>query len=95
MARPSSRAVPLRIGPQGRVVIPAELRRELGLEPGETLMARVESRRLVLEPRGEILARLRSELRGATQPETSMVDELLAERRREARREAAELERGA
>jgi antitoxin PrlF len=77
------------------VVIPAELRRELGLEPGETLIAHVESRRLVLERRGEILDRLRSELREATQPGTSMVDELLAERRREARREAAEYERGA
>jgi AbrB family looped-hinge helix DNA binding protein len=77
------------------VVIPAELRRELGIEPGETLMARVESGRLVLERRGEILSRLRSELREAIPPETSMVDELLAERRREARREAAELKRGA
>jgi AbrB family looped-hinge helix DNA binding protein len=90
-----ARSVPLRIGPQGRVVIPADLRRELGLEPGETLMAHVESGRLVLEPRREILARLRSELRAATPSGTSMVDELLAERRREARREAAELERGA
>ena len=92
MAR-TVRAVPLRIGPQGRVVIPAELRRELGFEPGETVMARVESRRLVLERGGEILSRLRSELREATQPGTSAVDELLAERRREARREAAEYER--
>lgn len=72
-------------------MIPAELRRELGLEPGETLIARAESRGLVLERGGEILARLRSELRDATPSGTSMVDELLAERRREARREAAEL----
>jgi len=88
-----ARAVPLRIGPQGRIVIPVELRRELGLEPGETLIARVEDRRLVLERGGEILARLRSELRDAKRPGTSAVDELLAERRREARREAAELQR--
>jgi len=94
MAR-HAQAIPLRVGPQGRIVIPAELRRELGLEPGETLIAHVESGRLVLERRGEILDRLRSELREATQPGTSMVDELLAERRREARREAAEYERGA
>ena len=72
-------------------MIPATLRRELGLEPGETLIARVESRRLVLERGGEILARLRSELREATPSGTSAVDELLAERRREARREAADL----
>jgi AbrB family looped-hinge helix DNA binding protein len=77
------------------VVIPAEIRRELGIESGETLMARVESGRLVLERRSEILSRLRSELREAAPPGTSMVDELLAERRREARREAAEHERGA
>lgn len=75
------------------MVIPAEIRRELGIEPGDTLMARVESGRLMLERRGEILSRLRSELREATPPGTSMVDELLAERRREARREAAEHER--
>jgi AbrB family looped-hinge helix DNA binding protein len=73
-------------------VIPAELRRELGLEPGETLMARVESGRLVLEPRDAILARLRSEVRAARSPGTSAVDELIAERRREAQREAAEFE---
>jgi len=93
MAQSSSTSVLLRIGPQGRIVIPAELRRELGFEPGETVMAHVESRRLVLERRGEILDRLRCELRDATPPGASMVDELLAERRREARREAAELGR--
>jgi AbrB family looped-hinge helix DNA binding protein len=89
----ASRAVPLRIGPQGRVVIPAEIRRELEIEPGETLMAHVESHRLVLERRGQILERLRNELRGARPKGRSAVDELIAERRAEARREAAEHER--
>jgi AbrB family looped-hinge helix DNA binding protein len=93
MAR-ASRSVPLRIGPQGRVVIPAELRRELDLEPGQTLMAHVESRRLVLERREGILERLRAEVRG-TRRKTSAVDELIAERRAEARREAVEHERPA
>jgi AbrB family looped-hinge helix DNA binding protein len=94
MARPA-RAIPLRVGPQGRVVIPAEMRRELEIEPGETLMAHVESHRLVLERREEILERLRSELRGARSSRVSAVDELIAERRAEARREAAEHERRA
>lgn len=89
MARPA-RAVPLRIGPQGRVVIPAEMRRTLEIQPGETLMAHVEEDRLVLERREQILERLRDELRGTTPAGTSMVDELIAERRAEARREAAE-----
>lgn len=94
MAR-SSRAVPLRIGPQGRVVIPAAMRRELEIEPGETLMVHVESRRLVLERRTEILERLRDEVRGVVPAGTSVVDELIAERRAEARREHADHERPA
>jgi AbrB family looped-hinge helix DNA binding protein len=92
MAR-TSKAVAVRIGAQGRVVIPAELRRELEVEPGETLMADVESKRLVLESREQILERLRAELRAAKRPGFSAVDELIAERREEAPREAAEDER--
>jgi hypothetical protein len=69
------------------------MRRELEIEPGETLMAHVESHRLIFERRGQILARLRDELRGTTEAGTSAVDELIAERREEARREAAEHER--
>jgi hypothetical protein len=58
------------------------------IAPGETLMAHVESHRLVLERREEILERLRSELRGRRPEGASAVDELIAERRGEARREA-------
>ena len=76
------------------MVIPAELRRELELEPGETLMAHVESRRLVLERREQILERLRQELRAAVPAERSMVDDLIAERREEAAREALDDGRG-
>lgn len=76
-------------------MIPADLRRELEIEPGETLMAHVESRRLVLERRTEILERLRGEVRAIVPSGGSVVDELIADRRAEARREAAEHERRA
>jgi bifunctional DNA-binding transcriptional regulator/antitoxin component of YhaV-PrlF toxin-antitoxin module len=66
------------------------MRRTLEIQPGETLMAHVEEDRLVIERREQILERLRGELRGTTPAGTSMVDELIAERRAEARREAAE-----
>lgn len=79
----------VRVGEQGRVVIPAELRKALGIKPGETLVARVEDGRLVLEPQAAILARVRSWFAG-TPPGVSLVDELIAERREEARREEAE-----
>jgi AbrB family looped-hinge helix DNA binding protein len=82
------RATHLTIGPQGRVVIPADLRRELGLEPGTPLVAHVEEGRLVLERRDQILRRMREELRGSARPGSSTVDDLIAERREEARRES-------
>ena len=81
-------SVTLRLGPQGRLVVPVRLRRELGLEPGEALVAHVEDGRLVMERRAQILRRLRDELRGATGGGSGAVDALLAERRDEARREA-------
>jgi AbrB family looped-hinge helix DNA binding protein len=74
------------VGPQGRLVIPASLRRRLSIEPGEVLIARAEEDRLVLERRKAILARLRQRLR-VVPTDVSLVDELIAERRKEAERE--------
>ena len=74
------------VGPQGRLVVPAELRRELGLVPGDTLIATVEDGRLVLQKRETVLRRLRQ--RFAHIPAgVSLADELISERRAEARRE--------
>lgn len=92
MAR-NTQTASLRVGPQGRVVIPADMRRHLKIVPGETLTAHIESDRLILERREQVLERLRSELRDATPKGRSMVDELIAERRAESAREAAEHER--
>ncbi|MSQ40078.1 MAG: AbrB/MazE/SpoVT family DNA-binding domain-containing protein [Dehalococcoidia bacterium] len=84
MARSSDGEV--RIGPQGRLVIPATLRKTLGLRSGDRLMARVEDGCLVLETREHILARVKA--RFAKIPSgVSLVEELLAERRAEALRE--------
>ena len=74
------------LGQQGRLVIPAEVRAALGLVPGQRLRLRTEGSRLVLERPGDAV----SELRGlaAEVPRTrSLVEELLAERRAEARTE--------
>ena len=77
----------MRVGLQGRVVIPAHIRRALGINPGEILVARIKDGQLVLEKREQILARLQDTFTRASQG-VSLVDELLAERREEARREA-------
>lgn len=74
------------VGPQGRLVIPSEIRRKLGIAPGDVLVAFVEDQRLVLEKREVVLQRLRR--RFAHIPAgVSLADELIAERRAESRRE--------
>lgn len=77
----------VRVGPQGRVVIPAELRRALRLEQGEVLVGRVENDRLVLERRATILERLQARFADRVPPGMSLADELVADRRDEVRAE--------
>ena len=83
-----SMARPLRIGAQGRLVLPSAMRRALDIKQGDELAARIEGRRIVLEPRGELLRRMQEELRSA-RGKRSLVDELITERRRDAVRERA------
>jgi len=74
------------VGPKGRIVIPAALRRQLGLEEGNQLTALAEGGAVVLLPRGEVKARLRSMFADVG---VSMADELARERRAEAKAESA------
>ncbi len=77
--------LPVRLGPQGRLVVPAELRKELGLTEGAELAIRSDGRRLILEPRGEVLRRIRK--RFAAAGDVSLADRLSADREEDARRE--------
>jgi len=79
--------VPVRLGPQGRLVVPVDLRRELSLDEGSELTIRSDGHRLILEPRAEVLRRLRSRFQRPTDAGVSLADELLADRREEARRD--------
>lgn len=79
----------VQIGAQGRVVIPAALRKALDLKPGDRLIARQEGESLVLERRETIEKRL-WEMFSSIPKEVSLVDELIAERRAEARHENEE-----
>jgi len=82
-------SVEVTLGRQGRVVIPVSLRRALGFEEGDALVARQELGRLVLEKPERIRQRLKQ--RFAQVPgERKLVDELIAERRMEGRRDEAE-----
>lgn len=78
--------IQVRVGPQGRVVIPASIRTELGIIPGEKLVARVDGGRVVLEKREKVLRRVRNRFRSVPS-DVSLADELIRERREEAARE--------
>jgi AbrB family looped-hinge helix DNA binding protein len=79
------------VGEQGRIVIPARLRRELGLKPGDELMARVKDGQLVLEELDHALQRVQDKIIAAGQGKSG-VEELIQERLREARKEREEIE---
>jgi len=68
------------LGRQGRIVIPADVRRALRLAPGDRLHLHVADRRLVLERQQDAAAELRG-LAADVPRARSLVDELLAERR--------------
>ena len=73
----------IQVGAQGRVVIPASLRKALDLKPGDRLIARRVDDGLILERREQVERRLKA--RFARIPaDVSLSDELLLERRAEA-----------
>ena len=68
-------------------MIPAELRRELGLEIGDEVIVRLEGGELRILTRGEAVKRAQEKVRRHVKGSRSLVDELSAERRAEAGRE--------
>lgn len=72
------------VGDRGRLVVPAEVREQAGLDEGTALVLLNTPGGLVLMTRQQLLARVRGELEGL-----DLVNELLAERRQEAEQEDA------
>ena len=78
------------LGEQGRFVVPAEMRRALELRPGDQLVLRAEDDRLVIEKVETVEKRLLARFANIP-PGVSLADELIAERREWAKRDAEEL----
>jgi AbrB family looped-hinge helix DNA binding protein len=89
-----NQSVNIRLGQNGRIVIPSPVRDALRLKEGDTLLLTVEPQRgrLVLETEESVIARLH-ELVGAAKGGALVSEELLRERREEGRREAREMEK--
>jgi len=73
----------VQIGAQGRMIIPAALRKSMNLKPGDRLIARQAGDSLVLERRSDIEKRLLAMFTDAS-INTSLAAQLIAERRQEA-----------
>jgi AbrB family looped-hinge helix DNA binding protein len=76
-----------RVTEGGRIVIPAELRRRFGIEIGETVTLTAEADGLVITTPAMALRRLQKRFRSVVPEGVSLTDELIAERREEARNE--------
>lgn len=82
-----------KINANGRIVIPAAIRREMGIKPGDSVLMEVEDGVLRMETHRSRIQRIQSEIARCCKPGLLASDELIAERREEARREEEELER--
>jgi AbrB family looped-hinge helix DNA binding protein len=81
------------MSPNGRIVIPAAIRQEMGWSAGDTLLLELEDGVLRVESFDARLARIQDELVELVGPERMISDELIAERRAEAWREQVEADR--
>jgi AbrB family looped-hinge helix DNA binding protein len=80
-----------RINENGRIVIPAGIRARMNLKPGDSVLMNLdEDGVLHVESHMARIRRIQDELKKFGKPGSLMSDELIAERREEARREMEE-----
>jgi AbrB family looped-hinge helix DNA binding protein len=76
-------SIKTRLGPDGRIVIPAAFRESLGLKDGDVLFARLENGEIVLLTPKAAMLRAQAIVRRFVPDGVSLVDELIEDRRRE------------
>jgi len=76
-----------KIGRGARVVIPASFRKALALQPGDSVVLRIEETTLRLIPLRQAILEAQRRVRRHIPANAALVDTLLEERRREAQRE--------
>lgn len=76
-----------RISEGGKMNIPAQIRREVGLEHGGAVMMSVVAGEIRMRPLRHVLADLQGDARAVFAGSGDSVDRFLTERRQEARRE--------
>ena len=76
-----------KIAPGGRLVIPVEYRRSLGLRPGDEVLVSMEDGEVRVYTRRQARKRAQDYVCGLVPPSMSLADELIRDRRKEAARE--------
>lgn len=71
----------------GRIVVPADYRRALGVKPGDHVIIVLEDNAVRLLSQKQAIREAQDIVAGFVPPDASLVDELLQERREEAARE--------
>lgn len=71
----------------GKLIIPASMRRQLGIGTGDTVLVDVDNGELRVRSVTRAIERARAILRKHIPEGTGLADELIADRRREAERE--------
>ncbi len=83
-----------RLEKSGRILIPAAVRRRLGLSQGASVLVKVEeSGALQVASRSQSLAKVREEIRKYIPAHRDLVEELIQDRREEVERETEEVSR--
>jgi AbrB family looped-hinge helix DNA binding protein len=89
-----SKSVSSKINQNGRIVIPAAIRRQMGLKAGDSLLMEVEDGVLRMESHRARIRRIQQEFKKIIPPGGMLISEqLIAERREEAHREEERRER--
>jgi len=79
-----------KVNENGRVVIPIQFREAMGIEPGDEVIFLSDGETLRIETIRQRALQAQAMVRKYIDPSRSLVDELIAERREEFRKEMAE-----
>ena len=80
----------INLSDNGRVLIPAEIRKSLNLKAGDQLVMSVTDGEIRLVPQSEAIKRAQDKIAQYVDPSRLLSDELIQERREEAKREVKE-----
>ena len=86
-----SESLRINMNKQGRITVPAEFRKKLNLQANSPLVIRIEDNKLIIQDQEQLVKEMMGFFREQNKlhkpKDLTMVDEFIAERRREAQKE--------